>query len=716
MGPATAKPAPDIDAWRRLQQQLAARGERRLVLLEGDRACAIDWLRQVLPALSWQGGIWTGRPEVVPDDRLLPVPPRKARQWLGRELDVVVWDGWQGNSPDSLAALAGTLKAGGLLIWLMPPLDQWSTFDDPDYIRTGLDGADHHPFAARLSAVIAASPAVIRFNPAEDAAPVLPQLDGPRQPFEVGQTRDQQQAIGAIIHTGQGRRRRPLVLTADRGRGKSAALGIAAVRLLQQGRRHVVVTAPGIETVATLFHHARLTAGEGGYEEGQAGELVLPDGARLSYLSPDQLLAQAPEAELILVDEAAALPAERLARILTGWPRVVFASTVHGYEGSGRGFAIRFRQVLDTRTPQWRGATLKAPIRWSATDPLEPLISRMFLLHADAPDQVPGDGETRIEPWVPARASEQELAEAFGLLVNAHYRTTPADLRQWLDDPQAVSWRLTVGGRLAGVLWARQEGGLSPELADRVMRGQRRVRGHLLAQSLANHSGFPEAACCHWLRVVRIAVSEQCRLRGLGTQLVETACAHAESQGYDGLGTSFGGSADLIRFWQSAGLALIRPGMTREASTGEYPIQMLRSTSTRGDDLLPRIRRRLAEHWLTLVPLYWRDMEPELVYLLTAELATGQTLNDEDRRDLESFAGGYRGFELMVPVLRKVSLGRSLSRILASSDDADLWCRRVIQGWSWPELQHAGLCRGQKDGEHRLRQLTGELLQHSRNL
>ncbi|WP_417529947.1 tRNA(Met) cytidine acetyltransferase TmcA [Marinobacter lipolyticus] len=707
---------PDVACWQAFQSQLAARGERRLVLVEGEQASAISWLQQLLPTMAMRSGVWTGTPDASPDERLVPVPPQQARQWLGRELDVVVWDGWRGNPPDCLAALAGTLKAGGLMFWLMPSLEQWVGFDDPDYRRTGLDDVQHHPFAERMSATLAASPEVIRVNPELGHGPLLPGLGDPVTPFEIAQTLDQQQTVDAIVRTGQGHRRRPLVITADRGRGKSAALGIAAIRLLKEGRRHVVVTAPSPEAVDTVFRHARLAAGDSLSADSSETVLVLTDGQRLSFLPPDQLLAQAPEAELVMVDEAAALPAHRLTQILTGWPRVVFASTVHGYEGSGRGFAIRFRQVLNARTPQWREITLKAPIRWASTDPLEPLIARLFLLNADVPQQVPTDGKVVIEPWTPARASEQELAQAFGLLVNAHYRTTPADLRQWLDDPSVISWRLTINGQLCGVLWAAREGNLAPELAEQVMRGKRRVRGHLLPQSLANHSGFAEAASRSWLRVVRIAISEQCRRQGLGKRLVDSAVDYARANGYDGLGTSFGGSEDLLRFWQRAGLELVRVGMKREAGTGEYAVQMLLGSSHGARELIDKLRRRLLEHWPTLVPLYWRDLEPEVLRLMTADLARDLPLTVDDRRDLNSFAAGYRGYDLMVPVLRKVSLGQSLSRILAASDDSDLWCRRVIQGWSWPELQQAGLCRGQKDGEARLRQLTGKLLQQSRNL
>lgn len=149
---------------------------------------------------------------------------------------------------------------------------------------------------------------------------------------------------------------------------------------------------------------------------------------------------------MILVDEAAALPAPLLKSILLGWPRVAFATTVHGYEGAGRGFAIRFRQVLEQSTPHWQAATLTEPVRWARGDPLETLITQLFLLAADgsgsAVETENSAGELVIEPWQPATASDEALSNAFGLLVDAHYRTSPADLRQWLDDIAAEA-----GGR-----------------------------------------------------------------------------------------------------------------------------------------------------------------------------------------------------------------------------------------------------------------------------
>ena len=133
-GPETA---PDTAAWCALQASLAANGERRLVLLEGNRENNLQWLSGLLPELELHTGVWTGPADQSPDPRLTGIIPTDARKWLGREVSVIVWDGWQGNPPDAFAALSGALTAGGLLFWLMPPLDEWRRFADPDYPRTG---------------------------------------------------------------------------------------------------------------------------------------------------------------------------------------------------------------------------------------------------------------------------------------------------------------------------------------------------------------------------------------------------------------------------------------------------------------------------------------------------------------------------------------------------------------------------------------------------
>ncbi|MDX1553900.1 MAG: GNAT family N-acetyltransferase, partial [Marinobacter sp.] len=618
---------PELLHWQKLQADLRAAGQRRLVLVEGERDASLEWLGSLLPALSVSPGVWTGPVDDQPAPSLTSVNAVEGRRWLGQELACVVWDGWQGNPPDSFAALAGTLSAGGLFFWLMPTLEEWGTFADPDYARMGLSAEGHHPFIARMAHIVANDNAVIRMSP-DDAGPrpALPSVKSAETPFTVAGTPDQKQAIDAIVRTGEGRRRRPLVIIADRGRGKSAALGMGAVRLLQSGRNRIAVVSPRKDNVVSLFHHA---AEQAGIEYHGQTALHLDSGASLEWFPVDDLLAARPEAELVMVDEAAAIPAPLLKQILLGWPRVVFASTVHGYEGSGRGFKLRFRRVLDRETPHWQSLTLAHPVRWSPQDPLEPLINRLFLLDAEAQGAEPS-AEISINEWQPGQATEADLSRAFGLLVDAHYRTTPGDLRQWMDDPNAVTLLARQGGDIIGVLWATIEGNLEPALARKVLRGERRLKGHLLPQSLANHGGDLEAATLRILRVVRVAVHGQYRRQRIGRQLLDSATNKAGALKLDVIGTSYGAAEDLLPFWQSSGFATVRLGITREASSGEYAVQMLKGLSGKGVAAQRRLSARFAEQWPIMLPAVWANLSSQLVLAITADVPAARPLTDQE--------------------------------------------------------------------------------------
>lgn len=721
---------PRASALQSLQTELRHAGERRLVLLEGSRDVALRWLEAELPALSTGHGLWVSTVSDNPLPALQTIVPAKARAWLGRELNLLVWDGFSGNPPDGLAALAGTLMAGGLWFWLMPPLAQWGTFSDPDYARTGLDQSSKHPFAERLATLLSDAPDVIRLDMNEEEggstnAAINPELlrvrDAlnrcqPATAFCVGGGPEQNQLVQALVRFGLGRRRRPQVITADRGRGKSAALGLAAAELLLQGRQRIVLTAPSAEQVATVMAHAHERLGAQ-LQSQSATELTTLSGARLTFLLPQQLLADKPAAEVVMVDEAAAIAAPLLQRILLGWPRVAFATTVHGYEGAGRGFAVRFREQLNQHTPHWKELGLLQPVRWAASDPLEPLVFRLFLLAAESQSntlqQVPDpDGALEIERWRPALATENDLAEAFGLLVNAHYRTTPADLRQWLDDPAGVSWRARINGRTVGLLWAQGEGAFSAPLAQQVSLGQRRLRGHLLAQSLALHAGLPQAAQQRGLRVTRIAVAAPQRRFGIGQRLVVAAQAYAKAEGFDYIGSSFGGTPALLAFWQHQGLQPVRLGFSQEASSGEYPLQAVFGLSAAGRQLVQDLQQRLGRHWLVLASRQWQWVSPELMAGVMRSLPAGPPLNSEDKRDLQYFAAGYRGFELTLPALQTLSRCAGTADWLSELQPAQraLWCRAVVQGRRWADLQRENLCHGQRDAEQQLRLMVADWL------
>jgi tRNA(Met) cytidine acetyltransferase len=401
--------------------------------------------------------------------------------------------------------------------------------------------------------------------------------------------------------------------------------------------------------------------------------------------------------DLLLVDEAAAIPTQILASLLRRYPRCVFATTVHGYEGTGRGFAVRFRRVLDEVTPGWREVEMRAPIRWAEGDPLERLAFRALLLDANpAPaDALEGVAAADCEPAFLDRdalaADERELGQLFGLLVLAHYRTSPLDLRHLLDGPDVAVAALRNGDQVAATALLTAEGAFDARTARRVYLGRRRLRGHLVPQTLSQHLGIEAAPRLRGQRIMRIAVHPAARRRGLGTRLVACLTGRARSAGLDYLAASFGAEPELLRFWARAGFLPVRIGVTRGTSTGTHAVVVIQPLSAAGAELFAAARERFHAQLPHMLCEVLRDLEPPLAarLLRRGSLAPEAPLGAEDWRDVVSFGYGLRQYEVCPgPVWRLAghALADAGCADRLGADEQAVLVAKVLQKRTWKEV------------------------------
>lgn len=697
-----APPTPTTDALSDLARALVARAGGRAhragLVLSGSQDWCSAGARAVIAGLRPAAALWVG---AGADDDSQALSARQALGMLGRECDALVYNAWSGFDPDAFGALSGTLRGGGLMLLLCPPLADWPAFPDPQNARITLAGCDPSAvtgrFFRRLGAIIRTSPGIALVEEAqglpglpEDSPPDVGAAPPPEDPR--CRTQDQVEAVGAVVKVVTGQRRRPAVLISDRGRGKSAAFGIAAATLLGQGLRHIVVTAPRPEAVAAVFAQAQrlLPRAHGG-----PAALHL-DQAQLEYVAPDELVLRPRPVDLVLVDEAAALPTPLLTRLLEIYPRIAFATTVHGYEGTGRGFALRFHRVLDTRSRGWRALRLRTPIRWAAGDPLEAFVFRALLLDAEAApaEAIAGASvETcRVERIDRDRllADEADLAALFGLLVLAHYRTRPQDLRNLLDGPELEILALRHAGRIVGTALLAREGGFDADTAQGIWAGLTRPHGHLLPEALAAQAGLEAAARLAGVRVMRIAVHPAVQGRGLGSALLTAALTRARELGADYLGTSFGATVPLLQFWRGAGLVPAWLSTRRDAASGEHSALMLRGLSPAGEDLAQSAVARFAQDFPTAMADPLRGLEPELADALLAAAAGTDTRRPppRDLEDLVAFAHAGRALEAVIgPAWRTATLAL-LDPHARDGLDADarrLLIVRLLQHRDWAE-------------------------------
>jgi tRNA(Met) cytidine acetyltransferase len=556
----------------------------------------------------------------VPQDKVLWVNQAKIQHYLGSEYHYLVYDARNEINPDILAAALGTLCAGGVLFLCMPDVEH---LDPPSL------------FMQRMQQCLAQAGFVQTFTLEAFHQQTLPIVPSAEKNIVLND--GQNTAVAAIERVALGHAKRPLVLTADRGRGKSTALGKAWVNLQQQGKR-VLLLAPSGKALDAVFKQIKSQ---------------LPD-AEPQWRLPYAQLQQPEVCDLLMVDEAASIPLPILGQLLQQHNRIVFSSTVHGYEGSGRGFALRFKVLLDKYMPQWKALGLQQPVRWLADDPLEKLFNDVLLLNTELAAVV--DHQKPIHYQVVSQeellAHERRLRQMVSLLVAAHYQTRPSDLRQLLDEPNIHMQIALYDEQVVGVLLGIAEGGLSQDLAEAICRGERRPPGSMLLQSLASHVGLCEAPCLKLLRVMRIAVHPECRRQGIGRKLLQQAKHYAWQREFDLLGTSFALDDHLLPFWLDSNYQAIRIGLRQDAASGARSIQMLKPLTQAGQQLAAKSHARFQRQlpWRLAKPL--NDLSAYAVGWLMRGRACGDLLLDkQDKQDLQAVANAQRSIDETLPVL-----------------------------------------------------------------
>jgi len=666
--------------------------QRQCVILQGER----DWCQSSSQALLEDFDTNNIIALSTQSDDVQNIPQKQAQRHLGKEFDAVVFDALDEFNPDSLGAIVGTIIQGGaIIIWLAS--NKPASLSMQRFMRVIAEFEQQHEHFT----VVQQGQSVTKLP-----APLLSTDD------RIVLTDDQQQAVKAISKVVHGHRRRPLVLSADRGRGKSASLGIAAAQLLKEGKQTVLVTAPSLATVDTVFEHAsRLLADA----EPSAG-LISVKGAEIRFVAPDVLIESDLKADIVLVDEAAAIPASMLEKLLQKYSRIVFSTTLHGYEGTGRGFAVRFQKTLDEKTPNWHHYRMETPIRWLKNDALEAFSFESLLLNASPVDDdliADADVEQCQFECIDRQAlihNEQDLNELFGLMVLAHYRTRPSDLQMMLDRDDVSVYIMRFQGHIVASAWLVKEGGLDDELSANIHAGNRRLKGHLLPQSLLAHVGITTAGNSNYQRIIRIATHPAIQRRGIGQKLLEQIINQTEC---DIVGTSFAASTDLLGFWMRSGFSPVRLGLHHDDVSGGHSVMMLNAISEQGKTVVKNAQQRFQQQWPHLLRHDFKQLAPELVITLFQMMEDNEVLLSEwDQLEIKAFATEQRGFEFS-----QFSLWLCLGKVIQQPKfrqltltQQQLCVMAIMQQRDWSEISKRLTFTGKAQCITALRQAVTSLL------
>ena len=554
-------------------------------------------------------------------------PFSKTKNLLGSELPPIIYDARQGIHLDALAIAAGTLQDGGQLLLLLNHWADLANQPDSDSLRwSGEKYAINTPhFIAFLQEKIAKYGfPVYQSTPLTLASP-MPQKD---RSIHCQPTLEQARLLQQMAEAEE----TILIVTAKRGRGKSALAGLFAKQQLAQNQP-VILTAPNKSAVNIFNEFA---------------------GADITFMPPDELsqnLSDAPQQfanHWLFVDEAAMIPLDILFRLTNAFKRVVLTTTIHSYEGTGRGFLLKFMAKTD-RT--FRHVELFTPLRWQADDKLEAFIDDLLL--CDCEDrllQLPYNEALAEQIQIShcERIPHDQIESVYGLLTLAHYRTSPLDLRRLLDAPQQQFYLAQAHDALLGCVWAVPEGGMEDNtLIRQIRRGERRPRGNLVAQMLCFQAGWEEACALRSLRISRITVQPNWQQQGLGQRLIAKMKQQQIKQqsAVNFLSVSFGYTPELLAFWQKCGFILVHFSESKEASSGCYSVVALCPLSEKGQVFVQRAEKQFQRN----LPLSFHPLATQF-----ARTEIDWTLDSSDWQLLTDFADFFLPLSSALPSIRRL--------------------------------------------------------------
>ncbi len=657
------------------------------------------------------------------------VPYHECTKVLGRTYQVAILDLVNNLEPNDLGKLMGIVNGGGFYIFLIPELETYTkvvtrfhtTLATPQY---GVDKV-RHLFVRRFIKKLFEFDGICIYDVdrkeflkefrayeagrAREGEPEVPEKSVlPRVAYRLALTQDQVEVLKLLesLYEKVEDSKIAIVVTADRGRGKSSVIGIGMGALAHKlrrtkGRCRIIVTAPSETNVQELLRFSRVTLERLNHkvevvEEEGFIRAVRAKGIEIEYHTP--LDAVRRKGDILAVDEAASLHVPMLFALLKRYDKVVYSSTIHGYEGAGRGFSIRFlRRLKRDERVRVLEYEMTQPIRYAENDPVERWAFDTLLLDAE-PARLDEEDMKMVENldveyYVPDLEEfflkrEDLLRQFIGIYIMAHYRNNPNDLGMMMDAPHHTVRALMLrSGKIVVSVELAEEGPLEGELARESAKGAW-IMGNIIPDRIIKHYKLIDFGRFRGLRIVRIATHPDVMSRGLGSEMLRRLEEEARERGYDWIGAGFGITFELLKFWLKNGYVPVHLSPDRNPVSGEYSVLVIKPLNEKVGKYIELIAWEFKRKLLNSLPEPYHDLHPRVVKMLlesTPSRRAVPSLSVYQAGRLISYAWGDMTLENCMDCVTELAKTHFMDseRVELSELQTLLLITRVLQAKSW---------------------------------
>ncbi|ADC65603.1 protein of unknown function DUF699 ATPase putative [Ferroglobus placidus DSM 10642] len=654
---------------------------------------------------------------------------------LGETYDALIIDMMDGFHPNDLGIVVETIREGGVIVALSPKIEKWFhlvgkwheelvsepyTVDDVvprfyrRFIKKTLEADGIIIFDSDKRKIL--KKFTYKKHEATREEIVIPseEREIKRKLYKLCATQDQVRVLEAFeTFFDRKREKKAVVITANRGRGKTAVLGIVTPYLISRMNRvlkrpvRILVVAPTPYAVQTYFKFlkkALVRQGMKEFKEKRSNDLVTvinSKWARVEYAVPRRAMVEKDYADIIIVDEAAGIDVPVLWKIVEGAKYMVFSTTIHGYEGTGRGFAIRFlRRLEKDESVEIVKIHMEEPIRYGKGDPIEAWLYEVLMLDAQPAKIEEEDvekikrGELEFEEIDKDELIKNDslLREFFGIYVLAHYRNRPSDLVILLDMPNHLPLRVKVNNKTVCSLHIAIEGKMDEATIEKIAKGYK-PKGQIIPDLILKHYWNYEFPKLTGIRIVRIATHPDVMDMGIGSFALKKAVEWAESKGMDWAGSGFGVSPELLRFWMRNGFTPVHITPQRNEVSGEHSAIVLKALNDKVYEMLEEINSEFIRRLIELLGDELKDLEVETTKLLLSSILKPAKIPKPEfgrveRRRIKKYLQGQSLYEYTSDIIKPMVryYYSQMEKIDLDEDEEKLLIAKCLQLKSWSEI------------------------------
>ncbi|PSN97575.1 hypothetical protein B9Q11_03760 [Candidatus Marsarchaeota G2 archaeon ECH_B_SAG-F08] len=606
--------------------------------------CHPDRFQEVESLLSLKGYfVFHERPCVKLPNTAQPLEAVHYEKLLGDTVNFVVYDATLFYDPNALSAATYCVKGGGAFVLLF---DEENPPYYPPIGKSELSGVLLKRFVEfvrqnGLCAFLTKTQSEFKF------ASELAQYKQSQGKFK---TEDQERAFNEITNWLLLGKERVFVLSSKRGRGKSSTLGMALAEILDTFSGKICVTSSKRSALdALVFHFKQETKRQGlKFDDDLWGKRVTYGNCTLLFCGWNKV----PWGWITIVDEASTLSMSAILNIAKRSKRVLLSTTIYGYEGSGKSFAMRVLSTLSKLGFEIKSFEMSRPIRFSEGDPLERAVDRTFVFEPSGIHIAKNVVNPKLESFGAKellKLGSENLESLYSILTEAHYRNEPRDLAHILENPNSTLFGLKADDCYCAVAHTQPDGPLEPTKLEAVLKGAS-FPGNLITERLIARTGDTLFSTLSGLRVVRIAVHPELQGKGLGSILLKAIEEHAKAKRFHWVGASFVADLEVVKFWFRNGYTFVSLSWSKPAYAEAPSVICVKPLSECASEYLLRNKALLQEAFLSLLPYELVDLE---TYAYIVKSLGDKIRLSKNVERLRLFCEWNLPLELVLPELRQ---------------------------------------------------------------